>query len=300
MTRHDTLRPSILLAPVVVATCLALAASAFAAPASWDKPAKWTIPDLSQYNNPAWVSYCAPTSATNALWAFSAGDAGLIQAGANKNAKADATITTLAGAAYMNTNGGGFATGTTTANLMAGLLGYTNAFSSFGPNHYTVSLLTAFNTGLGGGLGNGQTLWAAMQNELYISEEVLPLISFTGPPNNASEVEALKLNYDEGEGTGTPNTGHVVTMVGYTTGPPNTIKWNDPGNNGFGAGTHSWVRENTVSNINPMATSLNLTSGPYANAWIVGAVTLSPVPEPASLLLVASAVVALGALRRRS
>jgi len=247
------------------------------------------IPDLSQTNQVAWSMYCAPTSGSNALWDLSASDAGLIQAGGTNDLKADATITTLAGAAYMNTS---LVNGTTVANMVNGLQGYTNVF---GNKTYSVSLLSAFNTGGGGGMGSGNTLWTAMMGDFNAGAEILPIISFGGPPMNASDLLVLKLDYDESNNN--PN-GHVVTMTGSGL---NLVIVNDPGNNVGGVGMqHNWAGENANWNLNPaLPTSIGITSGAYNGKWIVGAVSISAVPEPSSLLLIGSGLAGLLALTRK-
>ncbi len=73
-----------------------------AAPVTFDKTSNWTIPDLSQHTVFFQAAYCAPTAATNALWAFyQNGDNTLIQAGADDDTRADNTISLLAAASYM-------------------------------------------------------------------------------------------------------------------------------------------------------------------------------------------------------
>jgi hypothetical protein len=133
-----------------------------AAPVTFDKTLSWTIPDLSQHTVSFQAAYCAPTAATNALWAFyQNGDNTLIQAGADDDTRADNTISSLAAASYMAADP---VTGTSTANMVSGLQSYAD---DYGTTKYIVSLLTAFNTGPGGGPGDGQTLWNAMMDELF-------------------------------------------------------------------------------------------------------------------------------------
>jgi hypothetical protein len=257
-----------------------LVAAAPQPPPIFDKTQNWTIPDLSQTNNPGWPpTYCAPTAATIALWAFFAGDAGLIQTGANDNARADNTISMLAGPAYMNTNP---VTGTSIANMETGLRNYANFFGS---KSYTVTFLTAFNTGPGGIPGDGHTLWGAMMDELYRCEQVLPIISFIGEPIHPSWLEDLNLDSIDG---------HVVTMTGYDGGVPE-ISVNDPGNNGV----HQWPPENAAWNLVPHANSLHITNGQYAGNFIVGAMTMSPVPIPSAFWLLGLGLVGLVGFRRK-
>jgi hypothetical protein len=258
---------------------------------TFDKTQTWTIPDLSQFNNASWpLTYCAPTSATNALWAYYAnGDAGLIQTGANDDAKADSTILKLAEPAYMNTDPIG---GTLTQNMVSGLQNYAN---DFGNTQYTVSLLTAFNTGPSGGLGDGQTLWNAMMDELYKCEQVLVIVSFGMiEPTSPEDVNALKLDYTGGEpGPGT--NGHVVTMTGYST--THAVYVNDPANNT--PPPHNWQAEKATWNLTPLGTSLHITSGPYQDNLVVGAVAMSPIPIPPAVLLLGSGLVGLVGLRKK-
>jgi hypothetical protein len=206
-----------------------------AAPTIFDKTLSWTIPDLSQHFANLQDAYCAPTSATNALWAFyQKGDNTLIQAGADDDTRADNTISLLAAASYMAADS---VTGTTTANMVSGLQSYAD---DYGTTKYTVSLLTAFNTGPGGGPGDGQTLWNAMVNELFKCEEVLVIISFTVPPVSSTDVEDLNLDF-AGEFPPGAKQGHAVTMTGYdnTIAINPVININDPANNFV----HAWSPE---------------------------------------------------------
>jgi len=96
--------------------------------------------------------------------------------------------------------------------MVSGLQSYAD---DNGTSKYTVSLLTAFNTGPVGGLGNGETLWDAMMDQLYRCEEVLVIISFTGvQPVSHLDVEDLNLDFDGDYPPGPLKQGHAVTMTG--------------------------------------------------------------------------------------
>ncbi len=242
------------------------------------------IPDLSQTNDVTWQFYCAPTSAANSIWDLSAADPALMPFMGTDDQKANAAIMDLAN--RMNTNVG--ANGTTVANMKIGLEDYL----TMGSASYSVLILTAFNTGPGGTLGDGQTLWNAMQTAFSSGAQVLPLISFSSPPGTQNDVEnELPLDFDE---TNNPNpTGHAVTMTGSNI---NQIVVNDPGNNAL----HNWVAENALWDINPgLPTSMEILSGPYTSSWIVGAVTISAVPEPSSLLLIGSGLIGIIGVGKR-
>ena len=240
-----------------------------AAPLSYDATTTWMIPDLSQYATPLGSGpYCAPTAATNALWAFYVnGDTTLIQPGATDTNKADNTITTLAGVAYMSTNPAG---GTNTSDIITGLQNYANAN---GTAQYTVSLLTAFNTGTGGGIGDGLTLWNAMMDEIYNGAMVMPIISFIAPPMSGAEVLELDIDYQEGM----PAMGHMVTMTGYDDAIPE-IQINDPFNNSSHVLSPPEKAASSLQVVHP--TSIEITIGPYIAKHIIGAVVLSPVAAP--------------------
>jgi hypothetical protein len=113
--------------------------------------------------------------------------------------------------------------------MVGGLQSYAD---DFGTTKYTVSLLTAFNTGPGGGPGDGQTFWNAMMDELYKCEEVLVIISFTGPAGSPANVEDMNLDFN-GKFPPVTTEGHAVTMTGYdnTIAINPVININDPANN---------------------------------------------------------------------
>ena len=244
-----------------------------AAPVTFDKTLTWTIPDLSQHTLfvvPA--AYCAPTAATNALWAFyQNGDNTLIQPVATgiPDEMADSTVSVLA-ASYMTTSQ---TAGTTTANMVSGLQSYANGF---GTKKYTVSLLTAFNTGSGGGSGDGQTLWNAMMDELSRCEEVLVIISFTIPPVLSTDVDDLNLDFT-GEFPPVGKHGHAVTMTGYdNSNPVPVIYINDPANDS----AHSWSPEKASMELGAAAPdSIVINTGPYTGYLVIGAVAISTVPD---------------------
>jgi hypothetical protein len=163
-------------------------------------------------------------------------------------------------------------TGTSTANMVSGLQSYAD---DYGTTKYTVSLLTAFNTGPGGGPGTGETLWSAMMDELSKFEEVLVIISFTGPAVSPANVEDLNLDFD---GDFPPSTtGHAVTMTGYDNSDPvnRVININDPANNFV----HAWSPESAPLQLDVVAfpDSLLINTVPYAGFWVIGAVAISPV-----------------------
>ena len=218
----------------------------------------------------------APTAATNALWAFyQNGDNTLIQAGADDDNRADNTISLLITPSYMDPDPG---TGTTTAKMVSGLQSYAN---DYGTTKYTVSLLTAFNTGPGGGPGDGQTLWNAMMDELSRCKEVLVIISFTVPPVSSADVEDLNLDFAGEFPTGAKQ-GHAVTMTGYDNNDPvnRVININDPANNLLG---HAWIPENAPLQLDvTLPDSLLINTVPYAGFWVIGAVAISIVPDPDS------------------
>ena len=184
---------------------------------------------------------------------------------------ADNTISLLAAASYMAADP---VTGTSTANMVSGLQSYAN---DFGTTKYTVSLLTAFNTGPGGGPGDGQTLWNAMMDELYKCKEVLVIISFTGPAGSPAEVEDLNLDFT-GEFPPGLKQGHAVTMTGYdnTIAINPEININDPANNP----THAWSPESASLQLDVVAfpDSLLINTVPYVGFWVIGAVAISTVP----------------------
>jgi len=246
-----------------------------AAPVTFDKTLSWTIPDLSQHTIVPQAAYCAPTAATNALWAFyQNGDNTLIQPAATgiPEEMADNTISLLAAASYMAADP---VTGTSTATMVSGLQSYAD---DYGTTKYTVSLLTAFNTGPGGGPGDGQTLWNAMVNELFKCEEVLVIIRFTGPAGSPAEVEDLLLNFDGEYPPVVGKQGHAVTMTGYdnTIAVNPVININDPANN---FPPHSWIPESAPLQLDVVAfpDSLLINTVPYAGFWVIGAITMSPV-----------------------
>ncbi len=130
------------------------------------------------------------------------------------------------------------------------------------------------------GLGDGQTLWNAMVNELFKCEEVLVIISFTGPPGSPAEVESLNLDYDGDSPLATKN-GHAVTMTGYdnTIAINPVININDPANN-F---AHAWSPESAPLQLDVASPdSLIINTGPYATYLVIGAVAISTVPDPDS------------------
>ena len=242
-----------------------------AAPVTFDKTSSWTIPDLSQHTLFVQAAYCAPTAATNALWAFyQNGDNSLIQAGADDDTRADNTISLLAAASYLAADP---VTGTTTANMVSGLQSYAE---DYGTTKYTVSLLTAFNTGSGGGSGDGQTLWNAMMDELSRCEEVLVIISFTIPPVLSTDVDDLNLDFT-GEFPPVGKQGHAVTMTGYdNSNPVPVIYINDPANDS----AHSWSPEKASMELAAAAPdSIVINTGPYTGYLVIGAVTISTVPD---------------------
>lgn len=258
---------------VVAFTLLIMPSQLHAADVTFDKTLTWTIPDLSQKPPTA---YCAPTAATNALWAFyQNGDNSLIEAAASgiPEDTADNTISLLA-TAYMLTDP---VTGTTTADMVSGLQNYAD---DYGTAKYTVSLLTAFNTGAGGVQGNGETLWNAMVNELFKCEEVLVIISFTGPAGSHAEVQNHIIDFDGSElSPPIVKNGHAVTMTGYDNSDPviQEININDPVNNIL----HVWSPESAPLQVDVAAIpdSILINTPPYASFLIIGAVTISTVPD---------------------
>ena len=261
---------------VVAFTLFILPSQLKAALPIFDKTSGWIIPDLSQHNVVFQAAYCAPTAATNALWAFyQHGDNTLIQAGADDDIRADNTISLLAVASYMAADS---VIGTSTAKMVSGLQSYVD---EYGTTKYTVSLQTAFNTGPGGGPGDGQTLWDAMMDKLYKCEEVLVIISFTGlTPVSPADVEDLNLDFNGEFPPLVGKQGHAVTMTGYDNSAPSNpiININDPANNL----THNWppITPDSYTLTVPVGLNhLEIIDVPYGGYFIIGAVVISPVPD---------------------
>jgi len=133
----------------------------------------------------------------------------------------------------------------------------------------------------------GQKLWDYMKDELYVCEDVLALIDWgpEGPPT--------------GSDFGYSDLGHAMTMVGFNdSGANENIYVNDPGNNkGRPAPFHNWLPSEYASyGVTIKDNTIEFTIA-GKTAIIYGAVTASPVPEPATLSLLALGGLAL--LRRK-
>ncbi|MCA3005247.1 MAG: hypothetical protein LW650_07255 [Planctomycetaceae bacterium] len=267
----------------------------------WAQPAQFQvngIPDFSQYQNPAWRNYCAPTAGADLVYWFSTSDpalrrgspfgpGGAADNGVNANIggvpPAAGTIAQL-----MGTTPAG---GTSLIGCANGLDAYLEANDSLGGNaNWNTQMVLAANFAA----PSGQNFFTFLQQRLSSGAGVLLAVAW---PNGAPGGYDVPDNYS---GSDSPNAGigHAFVMTGYNTlGAVPTISVNDPANNLLNA--HNWPGENTVINLNVgmggLPNVLTFGLGGFTGT-VYGAVVTIPSPGPLGLLMIGGT---LAALRRR-
>lgn len=210
-----------------------------------------TTPDFGQYYNSAWgTGYCSPTAAADGIYWLSQNNPSLLQGYSfGNNTGANAIIGDLG--ADMHTDP---TNGTPGSDIGPGLVTYLSTYG--GGQTYSVAQIDV-------GAGGGTSLLAAMENDLYAGQVVLPLIIWSGT-----------------------DIGHVVDMTGWNTGG---ITANDPATDGSQL---NWTNENII--LNTAGTGAGGIGISYATGTgtIVGFMDIddlgptSPVPEPGTIFLV--------------
>lgn len=239
------------------------------------------MPDLSQYADPSWLYYCAPTSGANVAYELGFG-------GAPGDAPtATAIINDLA--SKMNTNVG--SNGTSHTDLRDGLdLFLETASGNPAGNVWNTQLfLTASQP------GGGNDMWNIIIAALGAGGEGVLILDWPGsPPNGPEGQEAYEDPGIAGRVT------HAVSLDGFTAGGSESLSFMDPGNN------IAHVFPPVTADSSPIfrdSTKLELTQFPGGGgnpvvANVVGVVT-TIMPEPATAaLLVVGVLTAIGAGRR--